>query len=112
MRLLLKDKYRCLYDSRNEEHLEKLKRAALQPAGYRVYINLLPKKWKATDALKLKIGSYVKEKLSWWSYSPKDKLNVTLKERYGELFIALLWKGRQTEVLLEDIENFSVCATT
>jgi hypothetical protein len=112
LRLLLKDPYRFLYDSTNPAHLEKLKTAASQPAGYRIYINLLPKKWKANDALKLKISRYVKEKLPWWNYSSKDKLNVTLKERYGQLFIALLWRGQQTEVLLEDIENFSLCATT
>jgi hypothetical protein len=112
LRLLLKDPYRFLYDSTNPAHLEKLKTAASQPAGYRIYINLLPKKWKVNDALKLKISRYVKEKLPWWNYSSKDKLNVTLKERYGQLFIALLWRGQQTEVLLEDIENFSLCATT
>jgi hypothetical protein len=112
MRLLMKDKFRFMYDSTNQEHFEKLKKAATQPEGYRIYINLLPKKWKASDGLKLKISRYVSAKLSWWNYSPKDKLNVTLKERYGELFIALLWRGQQTEVLLEDIENFSLCAMT
>jgi hypothetical protein len=112
MRLLMKDKYRFLYDSTDKLHFEKLKIAASQPEGYRVYINLLPKKWKASDILKMRISSYVSAKMPWWNYSPKDKLNVTLKERYGELFIALLWRGQQTEVLLEDIENFSVCATT
>jgi hypothetical protein len=112
IRLLMKDPYRFLYNSKNPEHVEKLKTAASQPEGYRIYINLLPKKWKANDALKMKISRYVREKLPWWNYSPRDKLNVTLKERYGELFIALLWRGQQTEVLLDDIENFSVCATT
>jgi len=112
IRLLLKDQYRYIYDSTNEEHFQKLKIAASQPKGYRIYINLLSKKWKANDALKMKISRYVAEKLSWWKYSPADKLNVTLKERYGELFIALLWRGQKTEVLLEDIENFSLCAMT
>jgi len=112
MRLLMKDKYRFLYDSTNELHFEKLKIASSQPSGYRIYINLLPKKWKANDLLKMKISSYISAKMPWWNYSPKDKLNVTLKERYGELFIALLWRGRQTEVLLDDIENFSICAMT
>lgn len=112
MRLLWKDPYRFLYDSTNPEHLTKLKIAAEQPAGFRVFINLLPRKWKANDTLKLKISRYVKETLSWWGYSVKDKLNVTLKERYGELYIALLWKGQKTEVLLDDIENFGVCVMT
>lgn len=112
MRLLLRDRYRFLYNSNDETHVKKLIQAAMQPNGYRVYVNLLPKKWKANDALKMKIGRYVSARLSWWNYSPKDKLNVTLKERYGKLFIALLWRGQQTEVLLDDIENFSLCATT
>ena len=107
MRLLMKDPYRFLYDSRDPAHLQKLQTAASQPAGYRVYINLLPKEWKAGAALKWKISRYVREKLPWWSYSPADKLKVTLKERYGELFIALLWKGQQTEVLLEEIEQYT-----
>ncbi|HEX4875826.1 MAG TPA: hypothetical protein VFV31_04090 [Chitinophagaceae bacterium] len=112
MRLVWKDPYRFLYDSKNPAHPEKLTTAALQPHGYRVYINLLPAKWKAGDTLKMKISRYVRERLPWWNYSPADKLNVTLKERYGQLFIALLWRGQQTEVLLDDIENGSLCATT
>ncbi len=107
IRLLWMDKYRFLYDSTNKEHLEKLKQAASQPYGFRIYINLLPKKWKANDALKMKINSYRIHKLPWWKYSPADKLNVTLQERYGQLYIALLWKGQQTEVHLDEIEKFS-----
>ena len=60
----------------------------------------------------MKIRYYAKEKLPWWNYSPADKLNVTLKERYGELFITLLWRGQKTEVLLEEIENYNLCAMT
>ena len=112
MRLLFKDPYRFLYDSTDPGHLEKLKNASLQPPGYRIYINLMHTKWKAGPALKIRISNYVKEKLPWWNYSPADKLKVTLKERYGELFLVLLWKGQQTEVLLEEIENFTPCVMT
>ncbi|HRF18181.1 MAG TPA: hypothetical protein PK977_08435 [Chitinophagaceae bacterium] len=86
--------------------------AASQPEGFRIFINLMPAKWKASDSLKMKISQYVRFKLPWWNYSPSDKLKVTLKERYGQLFISLLWRGQQTEVLLDDIEIFSVCAMT
>lgn len=112
MRLLMKDPYRFLYDSTSPDHREKLERAAAQPAGYRVYINLMPKKWKASDGLKSKLSSYMLQQLPWWKYSPADKLQVTLKERYGQLYLALLWKGQQTEVHLDEIENFRPCATT
>ncbi len=112
MRLLMKDPYRFLYDSTNEEHRMKLFNAASQPKGYRIYINLLPKKWKAGDGFKRKISNYMLHRLSWWKFSPADKLKVTLKERYGELYIVLLWKGQQTEVHLDEIENFIPCAMT
>ena len=112
MRLLMKDPYRFVYDGTIPAHLEKLKLAAEQPAGFRVYINLLPDKWKAGDSLKKKISSYVMNHLPWWQYSPADKLKVTLKERYGQLYLALLWRGQQTEVILSEIENFRQCATT
>ena len=112
MRLLMKDSYRFLYDSTIPSQLEKLKLGATQPAGYRVYVNLLPREWKANDGLKRKINTYMLHKLPWWHYSPADKLKVTLKDRYGRLYLGLLWKGQQTEVDLEEIENLSLCATT
>lgn len=111
MRLLMKDPYRFLYDSADESHLEKLRKAADQPGGFRIYVNLLPKKWKPGESLKRKIAAYMMNCLPGWKYSPADKLKVTLKERYGELYLALLWKGQQTEVHLDLIENFSLCAT-
>ena len=112
MRLLWKDKYRFLYDSTNKDHLEKLFKAADQPQGFEVYINLLPAKWKPSDLMKEKIRRYMIHKLPWWKFSTSDKLKVTLKDRYGELYLALLWKGQQTEVHLTEIESFSVCAMT
>lgn len=112
MRLLWKDPYRFQYDSSIPAHAEKLRIAATQPKGYKLFINLLPQKWKADEYLKKKINSYVVNKLSWWNYRHPDKLGVVMKERFGRLYIGLLWKGQQTEVDLEEIENFNLCVTT
>jgi hypothetical protein len=112
MRLLWDDPYRFLYNSTNPIHAAKLSIAANQPEGYKIYINLLPHKWIADECLKKKINSFVLHKLSWWNYAPTDKLNMVLKERFGRLYIGLLWKGQQTEVDLEEIENFDLCVTT
>ena len=112
MRLLMRDKFRFLYDSTDPAHREKLRLAAQQPPGFRVYVNLLPKKWKPGDAMKRKIALYMANHLPGWKYSPADQLKVTLKERYGELFLALLWKGQQAEVHLDLVENPGLCATT
>jgi hypothetical protein len=105
LRLLKKDRYRFLYNSSDPEHLARLQTAAQQPDGFRVYINLLPKKWKPSEALKRKIGMYMMHCLPGWQYSPAGKLNITLKERYGDLYLALLWKGQQTEVRLSLVED-------
>ncbi|MEZ5035213.1 MAG: hypothetical protein R2796_09515 [Chitinophagaceae bacterium] len=112
LRLLHKDPYRYLYNSTVATQLAKLQKAAAAPPGYQVYINLLPRQWKAGDKLKKLIHQYMQEHLPGWHFSAADKLQVTLKERYGELFIALLWKGRQTEVHLDEIEKFNPCVTT
>ena len=111
MRLLMNDRYRFLYNSNDPEHRAKLEIAASQPEGFRVYINLLPKKWKPSDQIKKMVAHYVTGHMPAWRYSPADKLNVTLKERYGELFLALLWKGQQCEVHLDLVENPGLCAT-
>jgi hypothetical protein len=105
MRLLGHDRYRFLYDSTRPEHREKLEKAASQPPGYRVYINLLAKEWKATDQIKANISRYLLEHFPAWQYSAKDQLKVMLKERYGQLYLSLLWKGEQTEVDLAEIES-------
>ena len=112
MRLLKMDKHRFLYDSTNPEHLERLRVAASQPAGFHIYINLLPREWKATDGLKKKIREFMLQRFPEWTYSPSDRLKVTLKERYGELYLGFLWKGQQAEVNLDEIESFSLCAMT
>lgn len=112
LRLLGHDRYRFLYDSTLPEHRDKLERAAAQPAGYLVYINLLPKEWKAGDQLKNNISRYLLQHFPAWEYSSKDQLKVVLKERYGQLYLALLWKGQQTEVDLAEIEDAAACATT
>ena len=43
--LLKKDPYRYLYDSTSDEAVQKLKKAAQQPNGYKIYVNILPKIW-------------------------------------------------------------------
>ena len=112
MRLLKKDKYRFLYDSTDQGDIQKLLTAATQPPGYRIYINLMETNWKASASLKIKIRAYVTDKLPFWKYSPADKLKITLKERYGQLHLAFLWKGQHSEVHLDEIENYVPCATT
>jgi hypothetical protein len=108
LRLLHGDRFRLLYNSTVPEQLEKLQLAAQQPAGYQVYINLLPKEWQAGSELKAKIDCYLSSHFPAWSYQHGDKLNVVLRERYGQLYLGLLWKGQAAEIPLEAVEDITI----
>src|SRR5437773_1236916 len=53
--LIKNDSYRFLYDTTNEEHVQKLKIAAKQPEDYKIYVNILPKIWAAPNHLRNQI---------------------------------------------------------
>lgn len=112
IRQLQEDRYAFLYDSENAEHQKRLVTAATQPPPYKIYINLLTAEWKAPSYLRSKIHSYMQCHFSWWHYNKTNSLHIHLKDRYGKLFLLLSWKGNSAEVLLDEVENFSVCATT
>jgi hypothetical protein len=101
-----------LYDSENNNHLQKLLAAASQPTGYTIFTNLLPHAWVPPPFLKTNIHNYMLQNLSWWNYNKSHQLHIYLKDKYGQLYIQLSWKNNKAEVLLQDIENCTVCATT
>lgn len=109
---LQEDRYAFLYDGENAAHQKRLFTAATQPPPYKIYMNLLTTEWKPPSYLRTKIHHYMQTHLSWWNYSKTNSLHIHLKDRYGRLFLQLSWKGNRTEVLLDDVENLSVCATT
>ena len=104
--------FSCMYDSQIKEDIEKLLEAASQPSGYNIYINMLYVKWVAPKYLRNNIHMYMQHNLPWWNYSKTNQLHIHLKDRYGKLYLQLNWKANKAEVILEEIENFSVCATT
>ena len=103
--LLKNDPYRFLYDARHPDHRERLLKAAAQPAGYKIYINLLPAKWKAPAFLRDKIAQYIAEAMPEWRVNRYSKLDITLQERFGNLYLDLHWKGRKATVQLDAIDS-------
>lgn len=101
-----------LYDSENSADYTKLMVAASQPIGFAIYINILPKKWQAPNFLKTKIHHYMLQHLTWWRYNKTHQLTIHLKDKYGKLYVQLSWKNNKAEVLLQQIENCTVCVTT
>lgn len=112
MRLLHHDPYRKRYDSTCSAARQQLEKAAAQPPGYLIYVNLLADNWAVSRQWKKKIDAYLQLHLPYGHYAPTGKWQVTLKDRYGELFLEFVWKHHRTEVLLELIENTQACATT
>jgi hypothetical protein len=101
----------CIYDSENPADYTKLLIAANQPKGFAIYINILPQKWQAPAFLKTKIHHYMLQHLAWWQYNKTHQLTIHLKDKYGKLYVQLSWKNNKAEVLLQHIENCTVCVT-
>ena len=104
-RVIKEDPYRFLYDTTLPGHIDKLKRASEQPAGYKIFTNLLPRTWQIPPHLRRKLNRYMVQNFEWWQYNRAAKLNVQLQDLYGELYLLVGWKGNKVEVLLKEVEN-------
>jgi len=105
MKLLKDDKYRFLYDSEIGDHHKKLLIAATQPKGFRIYINLLPKKWKASNELRKKLAAYAKKHFQWWPGEGPVNVRLQLQDLYGQLYLLVNWQGHRAEILLDNVEK-------
>jgi hypothetical protein len=101
----------CIYDSENPVDYTKLLIAASQPKGFAIYINILPQKWLPPAFLTKCIHLYMLQKFTNWQYKKYPKLQVCLIDKYGKLYVQLSWKNNKAEVLLQIIENCTVCVT-
>lgn len=105
LRVIKEDPYRCRYDTTLPGHIEKLKKAGLQPKGYKIYTNLLPRKWEIPALLRRQLNIYMEQRFEWWQYNRAHKLNIQLQDLYGDLYLLLGWKGNKVEVLLDEVEK-------
>jgi hypothetical protein len=104
-KLIRNDPYRFLYDSRDPEQKQRLEKAAEQPAGFKVYVNLVPKTWKPPDHLRKNIYAYMLRTHPEWKIS--GRLNVNLQDLFGKLYLIFSWQGNKVEVLLDEVEKSS-----
>lgn len=98
------DANKFLYDISKREHLEKLKVAANQPEGYKIFSPLLQQEWEPSDIMKGKVRRYIDQKLKWHPGS-NDMVRTNLFIQFGELFITLKLGIREIKVPLSDIER-------
>jgi hypothetical protein len=102
------DKNAFLYDAAVPEHLDKLRVAAKQPFGYKVFY--AAKKgvdWKPPPVYQEKIKHYIRSRHAGWRTSPGgEKIQTGLCEEFGELFLKFSYAGEQETIPFDDIEKY------
>lgn len=100
------DPYRRLYDARQEADKEKLRIAASQPAGYKIYSRIL------IPGIETKITSLYREHTKRYLYQHtrwdlKGKMTIYphLYFQLGELYVRIANGGDEIKIKFEDIEN-------
>jgi hypothetical protein len=101
------DVCRYLYNWNNVEDREKLKIAASQPEGYKIYTNTFSPDWEnhVTDRIKVKIRAYV-QKLGW-KPAREEAIHPVFYPHFGEVYVSLKYRGREVRVKFEEIEKIT-----
>jgi hypothetical protein len=102
-----KDGNRYLYDWNKPTDREKIKAAAAQPEGYKIYASVVMPdvQQKAELVLKKKIKHYIDNKLKWRP-GRDATVDFNLYPHYGEVHVTLKLRNQQVKVALSEIELF------
>lgn len=93
-----------LYDINDEQDVARLKLAASQPQGYKIFTTLLnTKKWKPPLQLEEKIRKY----LRWMEYHPlrTDEVKAAPFFEFGVLFLKIRWSGNEIRIPFTDLNK-------
>lgn len=100
------DTNRFHYDARNPEHLDKLKAAASQPQGYKIFSRIMIPgiEKKVTVLFKEHTKRYLYKNTDW---DLKGRVTITpfLYFQLGELFVRISHDGDEIKMKFEDLEN-------
>jgi hypothetical protein len=100
------DTNRFLYDARIQEHLDKLRIAASQPEGYKVYSRILIPgvEKKITVLFKENTKRYLYKNTNW---DLKGRVTIIpfLYFQLGELYTRIRHEGDEIKFKFEDLEN-------
>src|SRR2546423_11648662 len=99
------DPNRFLYNWNEPEHQQKLKLAASQPDGYKIFAGVFRSDWEKalTNRIQEKVRVYV-SRLDW---KPKgdEKVATNFELQFGELYIRLRYRNREAKIKFEEIEK-------
>ncbi|MFT3678111.1 MAG: hypothetical protein QM781_19620 [Chitinophagaceae bacterium] len=105
MQEIAPDKHAHIYDVTNEEELQKLRIAATQPAGYRIYYAAkIGNKWRPPPAYEYRIKQYIRRWHPEWRPTRGLQIRVGLFEEWGTLWIRLEFEEEKETVPLSQFE--------
>jgi hypothetical protein len=108
MAAITRDANIFLYDASLPEHMEKLRIAATQPFGYKIFY--AAKKgvdWKPPALYQEKIKHYIRIHHSDWQTNRGGaKIQAGLYEEFGELFLKFSSGEQQETIPFDDIEKY------
>jgi hypothetical protein len=97
-----------LYDAQVPEHLERLRIAASQPFGYKIFY--AAKKgvdWRPPDVYKEKMKAYIRRHHPAWRTTKEgNKIQIGLHEEFGELFLTFSFKEESDNIPFDLIESY------
>ncbi len=105
MQTLTTDRYAQLYDATDPAQAEKLRIAATQPKGYRVYYaGKIGNKWRPPPAYEYRIKQYIRRRHPEWRPTRGLQIRVGLFEEWGNLWIRLEFEEEKETIPLSQFE--------
>lgn len=105
---LVSDRNAFLYDAESAPHLERLRIAASQPFGYKVFY--AAKKgvdWKPPGNYQEKMRHYLRSRHPAWRTQEKGgRIEIGLYEEFGQLFLKFSYAGEDDTIPFDLIENY------
>lgn len=100
------DKHRYFYEYSNPGHLEKLKVAASQPTGYRIYSAVFVEDWEKhiTKELKEKVNRYMYRHTKW-KPGRGEKTSLNFYFQFGQLYFSLSYDGDKISGTFDSLEK-------
>ena len=97
-----------LYEANNNMHLEKLRTAARQPSGFKIYyVGKTKWEWRPPPVYQTKIKKFIQHFHSGWRTTRgKNKVMVGLHEEFGNIFLKFSFEKEVDKIPFDQIENF------
>ena len=104
----LPDPYAFLYDATIQDHLVRLKTAATQPFGYKVFY--AAKKgvdWKPPETYQEKMRRYIsRHHPGWRGTQGREPVEIGLYEEFGQLFLKFSHRDENDTIPFDLIETY------